>query len=296
MARVYLEHVREKNGSEFPPKPPWWAWALRHAAWVCNNFHVRADTRVTPCAKIRLKTYTQPVLPFGELVLARRPTDEHIVGSKAGVFRTGTVRKLTEDKSWSTEAVADMEWTPWKTPRGRPPKAVVGERPEPIWNAPLPEMPSACREPPPRPAAPDAKSTSDKPEMHEVPLPDSDDEAAKRSPMDEESTPVPNPGSASSSSSTAAPDPCVTTPVRQARPRSPDPSENVVGKSLVSPLPKKLRSAVGEDDDNMTATIAEITEVCEEPQPDWESLASNEMSAQRGPCAGTVHEWYIWGT
>ena len=26
MARVYLEHVREKTGSEFPQKSPWWAW------------------------------------------------------------------------------------------------------------------------------------------------------------------------------------------------------------------------------------------------------------------------------
>ena len=102
-----------------------------------------------------------------------------------------------------------------------------------------------------------------------------DDEATKRSPMDEESTSMPNPGSASSSS-TAAPDPCVTTPVRQTTPRSPGPPESVTEKSLVSPLPKKLLSAIGEDDDNMEATIAEITEVCEEPQPDWESLASSE--------------------
>ena len=108
MARVYLEHVREKTGSGFPPKSPWWAWALRHAAWIHNRFHERADTRVTPRSKIRLKTYAQPVPPFGELVLARRPgaqlqkcqtqfvygcslgrdthTDEHIVGSTAGVF------------------------------------------------------------------------------------------------------------------------------------------------------------------------------------------------------------------
>ena len=119
MTRVYLEHVREKTGFEFPPKSPWWAWALRHAVWVYNRFHVRADTRLTPDSKIRLKTYAQPVLPFGELGLARRPgshlqksqtqfvcgcwlgrdfhTDEHIVGSKAGVFRTRTVRRLTEE-------------------------------------------------------------------------------------------------------------------------------------------------------------------------------------------------------
>ena len=173
-----------------------------------------------------------------------------------------------------------MEWTPWKTAattRGRPPKAVVGERNEPIWNAPLPSMPSACREPPPRPAALDTKSISDKPEMQEVPLPDSDDEAAKHVPRwMRRAHPVPNPGGASSSSSTAAPGPCVTTPVRQTRPRSPGPSESMTEKSLVSPLPKKLLSAIGEDDDNVVATIAEITEVCEEPQPDWESLASSE--------------------
>ena len=135
---------------------------LRHAAWVYNRFHVRADTRVTPYAKIRLKTYAQPVLTvwrvgFGKTTwstFAEKPDTICvwllIVGSKAGVFRTRTVRRLTEDRSWSTEAVADMEWTPWKTAsttRGRPPKAVVGERNEPIWNAPLPAIPSAHREP-----------------------------------------------------------------------------------------------------------------------------------------------------
>ena len=74
---------------------------------------------MTPYAKIRLKNYAQPVLPFGELVLARRPgahlwksgaqyvygcwlgrdahTDERIVGSRAGVFRTRAVRRLVPD-------------------------------------------------------------------------------------------------------------------------------------------------------------------------------------------------------
>ena len=31
MARVYLAHVRQKTGSVFPSRSPWWAWALRHA-------------------------------------------------------------------------------------------------------------------------------------------------------------------------------------------------------------------------------------------------------------------------
>ena len=104
MARVYLEHVREKTGSEFPPKSPWWAWALRHAGVglqqiSCESGHARNTIRQDQAQK----TYAQPVLPFGELVLARRPgahlqksqtqfvcgcwlgrdshTDEHIVQS-----------------------------------------------------------------------------------------------------------------------------------------------------------------------------------------------------------------------
>ena len=139
----------------------WWSWAVRHAAWIYNRFQVRADTRATPYAKVRLKNYAQPVLPFGELVLARRPgahqwksqtqfvygcwlgrdahTDEHIVGSKGGIFRSRAVRRLAADRSWSAEAVNDMEWTPWRTAnvmRGRPP--TTPQISEPIANAPLP--------------------------------------------------------------------------------------------------------------------------------------------------------------
>ena len=251
MARIHLKHVREKTGSKFPRKSPWWAWALRHAAWIYNRFHVRSDTRTKPHSNIRLKTYAQTVLPFGVLILARRPgaqvqksetqfvygcwlgrdshTDEHIVGSKAGLFRTRTVRRLTEDKSWSAEAVTDMEWTLWKTAamtRGRPPKAAVGERNEPIWNAPL------SREPPPRSAAPKARSetvleatsTSDKPDVHERSPPRPEDECAAKQSRVDNTSPC-DLGGASSSSTTAAPstpiDPWETTPAKPTRPRSP---------------------------------------------------------------------------
>ena len=104
MARGYFEQVRERTGSE-PSSSPWWAWAPWHAGWIFNRFHVRADTRSTPYSKTWLKVYAQPVLPFGELILARSAhlqkshthfvhgcwlgrdshTDEHIIGSEAGV-------------------------------------------------------------------------------------------------------------------------------------------------------------------------------------------------------------------
>ena len=153
---------------------------MRHAACIFNRFHVRKGTQTAAYARLRARNDSQPFLPFGELVLARRPgahlwksgtlfvygvwlgrdshTDEHIVGGKAGVFRTRTVRRLTKDKCWSAEAVTDMVFTPWRTgvtTRGRPPK--VASNAEPILPAPLPVHMGAYRpaaaSPPAAPAA-----------------------------------------------------------------------------------------------------------------------------------------------
>ena len=91
-------------------------------------------------SKTRLKVHAQPALPFGDLLfLARKPAPhfEHLAGIKAGVFRTRSLRRLTEDRSWSAETDADMEWTLWRTAEtttGRCPKAAVTMN-EPLWNA-----------------------------------------------------------------------------------------------------------------------------------------------------------------
>ena len=92
MARVYLEHIKDKTGVLFGATSNWWAWALRHAAWAYNRFHVRSDTRATPYAKIRLRNYSQPVLPLGELVLARRPR-AHLQKSQTQLYQVHTLRK-----------------------------------------------------------------------------------------------------------------------------------------------------------------------------------------------------------
>ena len=146
-------------------------------------------------------------------------------------------------------------------------------------------MPDAYREPPPRSAdskarcetVRDATSTSGKLDVQERPPPEPDDERAAKTPRrDVEDTSMLDPGGAPSSSSAAAsstpPDPCETTPARPTRRRSPDPP---IGESPATPLPKRLRS-VSVDDSGMVAALAEVTEVCEEPQPHWEALASSE--------------------
>ena len=129
MARVYLEHVREKTASEFPPKSQF------HAAWIYNRFHVRADTRVTPYSKIRLKTYAQPVLPFGELgrppKAAAGEVSELIwvapLPAMPNAYREPTLR--SEDSKARSETLLDATSTSDKPDvQERPPPEPDGKR------------------------------------------------------------------------------------------------------------------------------------------------------------------------
>ena len=84
----------------------------------------------------------QPALRFGEQVLARRPgmhlhkaqsqfgfgswvgrdshTDEHVVLSIGGMFRSRAVKRLTEDKAWNADLMKTILWQPWFTSDVRP--------------------------------------------------------------------------------------------------------------------------------------------------------------------------------
>ena len=124
-----------------------------------RRFHVRADTGTKPYSKTRLKVYAQPgahlhvshtQFLYGCWFGRDSPTDKHTVESKAGVFRARAVRRSTEDRSWSADAVIGTEWTLWRTAettRGRPPRAAMTTN-EPVWNAPLSTTPRAHGDPP----------------------------------------------------------------------------------------------------------------------------------------------------
>ena len=135
---------------------------MRHAAWVYNRFHKkRANGGLTPYEKYKHRKYAQPVLQLAASVWARRPgaalnkagaplvaglwlgrdsvTDEHVIATGAGVFRTRTVKRKPAEAEWDSDAILGMVWEPWNTGkeiRGRPPKQHSAR--EPILAAPLP--------------------------------------------------------------------------------------------------------------------------------------------------------------
>ena len=124
---------------------PMLPWTIRHAAWVLTRYNVIRDTRMTQYEKIRGQKYRKEILPLGEQVLACRPganvnqllqpwvtglrlgrdtlSDEHLMGTAAGVMRSRAVRRLQEPARWVPAALNAMLFTPW-SPRlnllGRP--------------------------------------------------------------------------------------------------------------------------------------------------------------------------------
>ena len=133
LARTYLAVIKDKIASfDVKPFSPTLPWTIRHAAWVLTRYNERR--------------YREEILPWSQQVLARRPrannvnqilqpwvaglwlgrdtlSDEHLVGTSAGVMRSRAVRRLQEPARWVPEALQAMLFTPW-APRlnvpGRP--------------------------------------------------------------------------------------------------------------------------------------------------------------------------------
>ena len=54
LARVYLDLLYSHTGTvTIGAVSPWWPWALRHAAWIYNRFHVSPDLKCTPYTKLQ---------------------------------------------------------------------------------------------------------------------------------------------------------------------------------------------------------------------------------------------------
>ena len=136
-------------------------WTIRHTAWIHN---VRRETRMTPHEKIRGQKYRKEILLLGEQVPARRPgatvnqllqpwvtglwlgrdtlSDEHLIGTAAGVMRSRAVRRLQEPARWVPAAMNAMLLTPWSTHLHLPGRPLL-QRPayeEPIESGTLPRF------------------------------------------------------------------------------------------------------------------------------------------------------------
>ena len=128
LARTYLAVIIPTNPSlGLTPDTPILLWTIRHAAWVLTRYNVRGDTRMTPHEKLRGQKYRREILSLDEQVLSRRPganvnqllqlwvtglwfgrdtlSDEHLIGTAAGLARSRAVRRLQNSARCEPEAL-----------------------------------------------------------------------------------------------------------------------------------------------------------------------------------------------
>ena len=136
LARPYLAvSIKKIQSFEVTKRSPMLPWTIRHAVWIVTRYDVRRDIRKTPYEKIRGQKNRKEFLPLEEQILARSPganvkqliepwattfwlardtlSDEHLLGTTAGVMRSRATRRLQEPVRWVPTALNAMLYTPW---------------------------------------------------------------------------------------------------------------------------------------------------------------------------------------
>jgi hypothetical protein len=76
LANSVKVHAELRFKCKLHPSHPSWPWVVRHAAWLHNRFHVKANGR-TCFEELHQTRYKQDVVPWGETVLFLEPRPKH---------------------------------------------------------------------------------------------------------------------------------------------------------------------------------------------------------------------------
>lgn len=139
LARTYVAAAARRWGRKALAAAPLFAWAMRHAAWVHNRYHVRPSGK-TPYEAVHGSPYTGVVHAFTEPVLIRRPgaeqpfarldlrwspglwlgrqssSGEHVVLTESGVVSGRSCRSMAE--GGNLEEVKEMVKPLFELPMG----------------------------------------------------------------------------------------------------------------------------------------------------------------------------------
>jgi hypothetical protein len=135
LVRTLRSVLEERLGTQIHLTDPVVPWLVRHAAHTITSSRVREDGR-TSYQLMKGRRSNAKLVPFCETVLFKIPktqhkigdfenrwergvwvgfimrSGEHLVATKAGVFRVSTVMRRTPDKRWSAELVKQIGGSP----------------------------------------------------------------------------------------------------------------------------------------------------------------------------------------
>ena len=105
-------------------------WMIRHASWLRDRFSVDARDNKTAFERHYGRMYAKKLVPFGETVMWKEPgpqqfkftehwgygvylgralhNDEHIIGTRVGVIRARSVRRLDEGSRYDVQLMLNM--------------------------------------------------------------------------------------------------------------------------------------------------------------------------------------------
>ena len=136
LIKLYLDQLEERAKVKLQSTDADLLWLIRWVAMAYSRFKVGADGK-TPYERQKGRECLLEVVPFGELVrykqlgetaaqrksletswsegvwLGRcRGSSEALAGTKEGVIRAWTIRRLPEGERWDAEAIAEMQGAP----------------------------------------------------------------------------------------------------------------------------------------------------------------------------------------
>jgi hypothetical protein len=135
LVRTLRSVIEEKLGVKIHLTDPVVPWLVRHAAHTITSSRVREDGR-TAYQLMKGRRSNAKLVPFCETVLFKIPktqhkigdfenrwergvwvgfimrSGEHLVATKAGVFRVSTVMRRSPDKRWSADLVGQIGGSP----------------------------------------------------------------------------------------------------------------------------------------------------------------------------------------
>ena len=134
--RTLRSRFEENYGESVGLKHKMLPFLVRHCAWLITHYQVKSDGK-TPYERLRGRPYQGQVAEFAEVVHFRDPgkaadmpklndrrnlglwlgksvaSDEHYVGTSAGVRRCRSIWRRPEKQRWDRKMLTDMNGEPW---------------------------------------------------------------------------------------------------------------------------------------------------------------------------------------
>ena len=89
-----IEMVEDRIGEKIPEDHALRAWAIHHAAWLFNRYHLHSGTQSTAFQLVYGRPYQGQILPFGEYVFGLKITPRMLIAEAVDRINIAPARRM----------------------------------------------------------------------------------------------------------------------------------------------------------------------------------------------------------